>query len=276
MPLSQNGYSANKPELMHSVKIPSSQVSLRVRQGPTGDLLILVAELFDKYVQDIDTAVGHMVPDDWGYAERPIRGSTTTLSNHSSGTAIDLNATRWSLGSNPSVNLNKTQIDKIHEILLTCDGVVRWGGDYTGRKDPMHFEINDGKSEAQCAQAILKLKAKYFSGKGENPFMALTDNQQTDLYNMVVVLFAQVTGDTDQAGPDGYGWPNWRWDDKAHTPLTMIDYLRDDDRELKSGFTLEGRPVDPAIKDTVVGHILSLRAEVAQLRESLAEAEAKR
>jgi HK97 family phage portal protein len=44
--------------------------------------------------------------DDWGYAERPIRGSTV-VSNHASGTAIDLNATCWTLGQPASVNLDR-------------------------------------------------------------------------------------------------------------------------------------------------------------------------
>jgi peptidoglycan hydrolase-like protein with peptidoglycan-binding domain len=37
-------------------------------------------------------------------------------------------------------------------------GVVRWGGDYTGRKDGMHFELNDGTTEAQCSAALARLR----------------------------------------------------------------------------------------------------------------------
>jgi hypothetical protein len=107
-------------------------------------------------VQDID---GGPV-DDWGYAERPIRGSAT-ISNHASGTAIDLNATRWALGSSPSVNLNGAQIDTVRRIVGATGGVVRWGGDYTGRKDPMHFEINDNRTEADCALALDQLRSAF-------------------------------------------------------------------------------------------------------------------
>lgn len=156
MPQSQNGYPANRRDLVSSRFVPGTGVRLTVRNGPAGDLLLEVAGLFDRLVQDLDGGV----VDDWGYAERPIRGSAV-LSNHASGTAIDLNATRWALGSSPSVNLNPGQIDTVRRIVGATGGVVRWGGDYTGRKDPMHFEINDNRSEADCARALDQLRAAF-------------------------------------------------------------------------------------------------------------------
>jgi hypothetical protein len=152
---SQNGWPANRRDLVSSRVVPGTGVRLTVRNGPAGDLLLEVASLFDRLVQDIDA-----VADDWGYAERPIRGSAT-ISNHASGTAIDLNATRWALGSSPSVNLNPAQIDTVRRIVAATGGVVRWGGDYTGRKDPMHFEINDNRTEADCARALDQLRAAF-------------------------------------------------------------------------------------------------------------------
>lgn len=156
MPDSQNGYPANRRDLVSSRFVPGTGVRLTVRNGPAGDLLLEVAGLFDRLVQDIDAGV----VDDWGYAERPIRGSAV-ISNHASGTAIDLNATRWALGASPSVNLNPAQIDTVRRIVGATGGVVRWGGDYTGRKDPMHFEINDNRSEADCARALDRLRTAF-------------------------------------------------------------------------------------------------------------------
>jgi hypothetical protein len=152
----QNGWPANRPDLVSSRVVPGTGTRLTVRNGAAGDLLLEVASLFDRLVQDIDAGV----LDDWGYAPRPIRGSSV-ISNHASGTAIDLNATRWALGSEPSVNLNAEQIATVHRIVGATGGVVRWGGDYTGRKDPMHFEINDGRTEADCARALDQLRAAF-------------------------------------------------------------------------------------------------------------------
>jgi len=137
--------------------VPGTDVWLTVHNGPAGDLLLEVAARFDRNVQSIDTARGG-VPDDWGYAERPIRGGVE-LSNHASGTAVDLNATKWPLGSDPSVNLNAGQIMRARQIVAACGGAVRWGGDYAGRKDPMHFEINDGRTEDDCTRALTALRS---------------------------------------------------------------------------------------------------------------------
>jgi len=153
MAISQNGWTANDATLVSRRQVPGTNIWLSVRKGAPGDLLLEVAAQFDHYVQDIDYPPG----DDWGYAERPIRGGIA-LSNHASGTAIDLNATRWPLGSNPLVNLSSAQIQRLRQILSSTGGVVRWGGDYDGRKDPMHFEINNGRTYADCVNALAALQ----------------------------------------------------------------------------------------------------------------------
>jgi hypothetical protein len=156
MTLSQNGWRANDRSLVSSRLIPGTTTKVTIRNGPAGDLLLEVASLFDRLVQDIDPPP----LDDWGYAERPVRGSTA-ISNHASGTAIDLNATRWPLGSMPSKNLNPDQIATVQRIVKATNGAVRWGGNYTGRKDPMHFEISDNRTEADCARALTALRAAF-------------------------------------------------------------------------------------------------------------------
>jgi hypothetical protein len=154
MPTSQNGYPANDITLTSVRTIPGTQRKIRLRNGPAGDLLLWVLSQFDRLVEDIDG--GEL--DDWGYAERPIRGSTTVLSNHASGTAADANATRHPLGTDPTENFSRGQIAAIRSIVAHTEGCVRWGGDYVGRKDPMHFEIND--SEARCASVLSKLNSQ--------------------------------------------------------------------------------------------------------------------
>jgi len=144
---SQNGYPANNAALVSSRLVPGTTRKLTVRKGPAGDLLLWVASQFDKLVEDIEQGI----LDDWGYAERPIRGGTV-LSNHASGTAIDLNATSHPLATEPPANFSNAKIGAIHSIIGRTNGCVRWGGDYTGRKDGMHFEIV--ASEARCASAL--------------------------------------------------------------------------------------------------------------------------
>lgn len=136
MAVSQNGYSANDRSVIQSYAIGNS-THVSLRKGSTGAMLQHFANWFDINIHDIDA--GQL--DDWGYAERPIRGGVE-LSNHASGTAVDLNATKWPLGSQPSKYLTPAQITKVRNQLKVYQGCVRWGGDYTGRLDPMHAEIN--------------------------------------------------------------------------------------------------------------------------------------
>jgi D-alanyl-D-alanine carboxypeptidase-like protein len=198
---SQNGWTANDRSVISTRTVRGTSVRLAVRNGPAGDLLLEVAALFDLMVQDLDQPVA----DDWGYAERPIRGTSDVVSNHASGTAVDLNATRWPLGSRPEVNLSAAQIATVRTILgaATSRGrrVVRWGGDYTGRKDPMHFEIADGMTEADCATALAALRAHF----GRPPGVATEEDDLTpDQDRMLRVVYDELTKRLpNRRGPNG-------------------------------------------------------------------------
>lgn len=134
--VSQNGFSANDRSVIASYALPGGRVALRA--GDVSVVLLWVANRFHEQVEPLEW------PGNWGFAERLIRGSSTTLSNHASGTALDLNAPQHPLGTDPSANFTVAQIDRIREIVDYCEGAIRWGGSYTGRRDPMHFEANAG------------------------------------------------------------------------------------------------------------------------------------
>lgn len=142
--VSQNGWKANDRSLVASYSVGGGKIA--IRKGDVATVLVYVAKRFHSEVEKL------VYPGNWGYAERPIRGGTS-LSNHASGTAIDLNAPRHPLGK--SGTFSKSQVTKIKKILADCGGVVRWGGNYSGRKDEMHFEINAGSARVrEVAQAI--------------------------------------------------------------------------------------------------------------------------
>lgn len=152
MSTSQNGWVALAPDSprLHSWVIPGSKTKLRLRNGSAGFLLVHLALWFDQTVEDIDGPV----LDDWGYAYRPVRGYSATLSNHSSGTAMDLNATKHVLGaentfSRADERLIRQRVDNFF------NDTIRWGGEYAGRKDEMHFEIN--ADLAKCERVARRL-----------------------------------------------------------------------------------------------------------------------
>ena len=145
MSTSQNGWLANNRSVIASYSIPGGKIA--VRKGDVATVLVYVAKRFHSEVEPLRW------PGNWGYAERPIRGSSTTLSNHASGTAIDLNAPRHPLGKRGT--FSKRQVAAIRKILADTGGVIRWGGNYRNRKDEMHFEINAGSARVrEVAKAI--------------------------------------------------------------------------------------------------------------------------
>lgn len=152
MPTSYNGWPVVQPSspLLHGWVIPDASRTMKLRNGSAGFLLSHFTLWFHETIEAIDEGTY----DDWAYAYREVRGSSG-WSCHASGTAVDLNATRHPLGTAPEANYSKKHIAAIRDRLRLYQGCIRWGGDYSGRKDPMHFEINKG-IEA-CEDVALKL-----------------------------------------------------------------------------------------------------------------------
>ena len=132
---SSNGWPASKDPAeigIKSFKVPGTDLKIRCAEK-VAPLLIGLASEFHETIEPIDKGT----LDDWGYAFRMIRGSTDSLSNHSSGTAIDLNATKHPLAKVGTFEASKVPMIRA----LAKKYGLTWGGDYKNRKDEMHFEI---------------------------------------------------------------------------------------------------------------------------------------
>jgi len=145
---SQNGWPAAKDTPLQKLTVGAASFAPGVRKGDVHTILGYVARRFNSEVEKLvkDTC--------WGFAYRDISGSTD-LSNHASGTAIDCNAPQHPLGK--AGTFSAAQVKAIHKIIADCNGVVRWGGDYNGRKDEMHFEINVPPGNAKIAALVKKI-----------------------------------------------------------------------------------------------------------------------
>ena len=147
---SSNGWTASADPNEIGVKsypVKGTKIKLRCAEK-CAPLLVGFAEEFHALIEPIDE--GSL--DDWGYCFRMVRGSLNNLSNHSSGTAIDLNASKHPLGK-----VGTFPNDKVPMIrALAKKYGLRWGGDYKSRADEMHFEID--LSEAKVAALIGSLK----------------------------------------------------------------------------------------------------------------------
>jgi peptidoglycan hydrolase-like protein with peptidoglycan-binding domain len=139
---SQNGYSANDTSVIAGYTIPYSHERISLRKGSAGVVLLDLLGYIHQEVVNFDQAT----LDEWGTAFRAIRDSVE-ISNHASGTAFDVDARKHPLGA--SGTWSALQVAKIEARLalynrLAGTQVVRWGRNYHGRKDEMHFEIVAG------------------------------------------------------------------------------------------------------------------------------------
>lgn len=94
-----------------------------------------------KFFQDIEDANLLDRIETWGgsWVPRLVRGSSTSVSNHSWGTAFDINVAWNMLGVQPAL-LNKPGcVRELVEIGL--DNGFYWGGFFPTRPDGMHFEV---------------------------------------------------------------------------------------------------------------------------------------
>lgn len=90
------------------------------------------------------------VRDDWGFANRDIRGFRGIKSYHAWALAVDWDATEHPLGARRTtfpIAVTRAACRKLG---------FRWGFDYEGRPDPMHFEFI--KSRVRAAYYRHKLR----------------------------------------------------------------------------------------------------------------------
>jgi hypothetical protein len=150
---SANGWPASKDPAEIGVKsypVPGAVIKLRCAEK-VAPLLVGFTADFHNLIEQIDSGT----LDDWGYAFRDVRGVPGKLSNHSSGTAIDLNSIKHPLGKVDTFSASKVPMLRA----LVRKYGLRWGGDYSGRKDEMHFEIDINAVKATALIKKLGLKS---------------------------------------------------------------------------------------------------------------------
>lgn len=155
MARSQNGWAVLPygSAKLHTWTEPDSGITIRLRNGSAGFVLVFFLSWFHKKVERVNEGQ----KDDWGHAVREIREGVQ-MSNHASGTAEDINATQHPLGVATSRTFTALQQRRIRRKLRYFFlGVIRWGGDYSNRPDAMHFEINKGLAATErLAKALMK------------------------------------------------------------------------------------------------------------------------
>jgi hypothetical protein len=163
MATSQNGWPAAPDRAAIGVTNSFAVAGVTFPGGvKAGDVSVVLGYVADQFHRRVEALVPGWC---WGWNYRDVRGSTG-LSNHASGTAIDVNAPNHPLGSVGT--FSTAQRAEIHKILGEVGGVVRWGGDYTGRKDEMHFEINASAASVAAVARTLTQEDDMFEAADRN------------------------------------------------------------------------------------------------------------
>lgn len=153
MAKSQNGWFVALESDLRKWIVPSTGRHLVLRDGSAGFLLVYLAVMFHRTVERLNITGQEW--DEWGYANRPVRGSGTTISNHASGTAEDLNATLHPLGVPITRTFTAKQIRRIRRILRwPLMNTLAWGGEWS-RPDGMHFELRVPLARAERVARLL-------------------------------------------------------------------------------------------------------------------------
>ena len=133
---SQNGWPASSdPDDLDLVWITVATRRFRVKR--------VAAPLFRYAIRRWHREVSPLpggVLDEWSYAFRLIRGATSTISNHGSGTAVDLDSSEFPMGTR---RMTRRQRGAVRRIMRACGGVLRWGGEWS-YPDEMHIEVAPG------------------------------------------------------------------------------------------------------------------------------------
>ncbi len=114
-----------------TVNLASGPKSIQLADA-AGPALVAMIEWWDQNIEPV-TQLG-------SYNYREIRGyeGTGKVSNHGSGTAVDINWDKHPLGARGTVPADKVEALRAKARALQ----LRWGGDYSGRADEHHIEVN--------------------------------------------------------------------------------------------------------------------------------------
>jgi hypothetical protein len=142
MVTSQNGWPAStNPDAIDCdwYRVPNTTINLRLAKD-AAPLLIAAASHWHRRIEPLHEGWC------WSYLYKFIEG-TTIISNHASGTAIDLNAPKHPMGVPTRNTMSRRQVRRAKRIARRY-GLV-WGGVWASRPDAMHLEMAITPAEAR-------------------------------------------------------------------------------------------------------------------------------
>lgn len=159
--------------------------------GANDDVAVVFTEFIVRFVAEVEPIEGKVL-DDWSYANRLVRGSSTTVSNHGSATAIDLNALKHPRGVPNTFTAAKQQaMHKIRDAITDNSGrpVLRLGMDFRTTVDDMHVEIDANATRVR--QAANKIRARQAPTEEDDGMANITPAEFLKLLNDTEVKLSE-------------------------------------------------------------------------------------
>lgn len=153
MERSQNGWTASPTRSAIGVQafsVAGVDFPGGVRRGDVAWILTWALTRWNREVEKLAS------PGCWGWSYRPNKNDPSSLSNHASGTAVDVNAPKHPNGKRGTYTT--AQRAAIKRILADCHNVLRSGEFYSSTVDGMHLEVN--VSPVALAAEVKRLKAR--------------------------------------------------------------------------------------------------------------------
>lgn len=145
---SANGWRVGPGRDIHTFSVPGTDVSVALRGG---DVAVVLVHVVRRFHYEIDALRDGEVVGYEPAGTVPARHET----NHSSGTAVDIRAAWYPLGT--AGGFFPHQQDVLRDILAECEGVVRWGGDLDP-VDESHFQIDVPPGDARLHRLATKIR----------------------------------------------------------------------------------------------------------------------
>ncbi|MBF6085292.1 M15 family metallopeptidase [Nocardia cyriacigeorgica] len=161
--ITENGWPQIPASELDRGPIPGTRAVVELRAGDVSTVLKGWAAWYHRNVEPIDAGQR----DEWGWSAT----NDVWNSNHLSGTAIDINATRYPW---KHYTMQADKVAAVERGLDLFEGTVFWGR-WWDRPDEMHYQIGCGPE--QLAAFAARLRAGYLGIYGPDPEddMPLTD-----------------------------------------------------------------------------------------------------
>ena len=142
--------------LLKHFTVPGTKRKMLLRSD-VGPYLVAFAAEYHQQIAPID--VGTF--DDWAY-HPPRKGrASNSISDHSGGVAIDLNATKEGAQNKANISWWRRPARALRlKRLRRKYHLLEWGGDYRNFYDPMHWTFKHGVTKAQIIAEMKRLGIK--------------------------------------------------------------------------------------------------------------------